>query len=380
MLERVKPLWRRLSFSNKMAMKNAFRNKKRTVFILFGVALSYGLMSFVLCMPAMMSDMMGEGLREFQPMDYNVTFGRPVSERALRDVRAAVGSVEDIEGKLEMPFRLSRGNHEISLSVIGLERGTVFYNFKNKNGSRLELPEYGILISDYAAKKLGVKVGDMALMHPYTGQDDGWVEVRGVVYQAMGVNAYMDKGAMAREYFEPGAVTGFYLNSDAGGVKEKLLDLPAVNSVASLAATQDTFKEYTQIMNISISFMLLMSGVLGFAIIYNATIISIGEREAEFSSLRVLGFSRGEIFRLVFKENNVAVAGGLAGGVLLSHVLLAASYDIFSTEQYTLLLRADLPVYVEGAAATMFFVILALAATYKKIQNLDFMAALKNRA
>jgi putative ABC transport system permease protein len=340
-------------------------------------------MTFVLCTPVMLSDMMGEGLREFQPMDYNVTFGSPVSERSLRGVGAAVGAAEDveeIEGKLELPFRLSRGNHEITLSVIGLERDTVFYNFKDKNGKRLDVPEHGILISDYAAKELGAEVGDMALMHPYTGHDDIWVEVRGIVYQAMGVNAYMDKAAMAREYFDPGAVTGFYMNAAVGGLEGKLLDLPAVNSVASLEVTQDTFKEYTQIMNISITFMLLMSGVLGFAIIYNATIISIGERETEFSSLRVLGFSRGEIFRLVFKENNVAAAGGLIAGIPLANLLLAASSEVFSTEQYTMLLRASPLVYLEGAAATLFFVVLALGATYRKIRTLDFMAALKNRA
>ncbi|MDR2089440.1 MAG: FtsX-like permease family protein [Clostridiales Family XIII bacterium] len=381
LLERLRFVWKRLSFSDKMAMKNVFRNKKRTVFVLVGVFLTYGMLVYVVTMPSMMSDMLGEGLAEFQSMDYNVSFKRPVSERALPVAARVVDDAGEFEGKLEYPVLLSAGPREIALTVIGLEKDTIFYHFKDKAGKAVAIPEDGLLLSDYAAKKLRVGVGDGVKLHSYiAGREDRWMEVEGVVYQAMGVNAYMRADALARAYFEPGVVTGFFLNAGDPRAESKLLELPAVASVSSLAATMEVFQKYTQIMNSFIFFMVLLSGVLGFAIVYNATIISIGEREREFSSLRVLGFSGGEIFRLLLKENNAISAAGVLAGVPLANLLLIYSSDIFSTEQYTMHLRAGPEHYLQGMLLTACFIVLAQAATYRKIQKLDFMAALKNRA
>ncbi|MDR2088067.1 MAG: FtsX-like permease family protein [Clostridiales Family XIII bacterium] len=381
LLERLRFVWRRLSFSDKMAMKNVFRNKKRTVFVLMGVFLTYGMLVYVVSMPSMMSDMLGEGLSEFQSMDYNVSFKRPVSEKALPDAVRVVDDAGVFEGKLEYPVLLSAGPREIALTVIGLELNTVFYHFRNKAGNAVALPEDGILLSDYAAKELRVGAGDRVRLHSHiAGEEDRWIEVGGIVYQAMGVNAYMRKDILAREYFTPGAVTGFFLNADDPRAESKLLELPAVASVSSLAATTEVFQKYTQIMNSFIFFMVLLSGVLGFAIVYNATIISIGEREREFSSLRVLGFSGGEIFRLLLKENNVISAAGIVAGIPLANLFLSYSSEAFSTEQYTMHLRAGPEHYLQGMLLTVCFIVLAQAATYRKIQKLDFMAAIKNRA
>jgi putative ABC transport system permease protein len=380
LLERVRFLWKRLSFSDKTAMKNVFRNKKRTAFVLTGTLLTYGMLVFVACMPSMLSDMMGEGLEEFQPMDYNVSFKRPVSERALSDISAIVDDASAIEGKLEYPFVLSSGQRELSLSIIGLDRNTVFYNFKNREGKAIALPEEGILISDYAAKALRVGVGDSVRLRAYLADgEDRWAEVRGIVYQAMGVGAYMNRDVLAKQYFEPGVVTGFLMNAEDPRAESKLTGLPAVASVYSVAATKEIFREYTQMINAFILVMVLLSGVLGFAVVYNATVVSIGEREREFSSLRVLGLSAGDIFRLLLKENNVISAAGIVLGIPAANLFLRYSSEVFSTEQYTMYLRASPAHYFQAMAAALCFIVAAQAATYRKIQKLDFMAALKSR-
>jgi putative ABC transport system permease protein len=94
----------------------------------------------------------------------------------------------------------------------------------------------------------------------------------------------------------------------------------------------------------------------------------------------VLGFSRGEIFRLILRENNIITAGGLLAGLPVANILLRYSSEVFSNEQYTMHLRAGPAEYAMGLGATVVFIVLAQVATYRKIQKLDFMAALKNRA
>ncbi|MDR0570547.1 MAG: ABC transporter permease [Clostridiales Family XIII bacterium] len=381
LLQRLGPLWRRLSFSSKMAMKNIFRNKKRTAFVLVGVLVSYAMMVFCLSMPAVMEDMMGQGLKEFQAMDYNVAFKRPISDKAALDIPHYVDDVDGIECKIEYPFKLSSGQREMNLSVIGLDGGTMFYRFRTKEGRAVPLPEEGALISDQVARKLGVGVGDRVLLHSYLSEkDDLWVRVEGVVYQAMGVNAYMNREVLAKSFFSPGAATGVLMNSPDPRATEKLMRLPAVASVTSLASVVSLFQEYTALMNVFVLVMLALSGTLGFAIVYNAAIISLGERETEFASMRILGFSRVEIFKLSLKENNVVAIAGAALGIPLANLFMMYASDVFSTEQYSMQLRAGPAIYLQGLAATAFFITLAQIATYEKIKSLDFMAALKNRA
>ncbi|MDR2771556.1 MAG: hypothetical protein LBB57_05925, partial [Clostridiales Family XIII bacterium] len=62
---------------------------------------------------------------------YNISFRRPLSERALLDISKLIDDTDAIEGKADQPFLLSSGTREITLSVIGVERDTVFYNFKD---------------------------------------------------------------------------------------------------------------------------------------------------------------------------------------------------------------------------------------------------------
>ena len=381
LVERITFLWKRFSFSEKMAMKNVFRNKKRTVFILAGVSLTFSMLVFVLSMPLMISDMMGDGLREFQQMDYNVNFSRPIGKDAIQDVYAILDGVTELEGKVELPFQLANGTKEIALSVIGIQQDSVFYSFKNREGKVVNLGDSGILISDYVAKSLEVGIGDKIKIQSYLyDQDEQWMEVGGVVYQAMGTNAYIDMDYLLKEYFSSDFLTGCYLNTTDPDAVEKLLELPMVSSVTSLETTIQVFQEYTGLINVAILFMLVLCGILGFAIVYNATIISIGERETEFSSLRVLGFSRWEIFLLIIRENNIITIAGLILGIPLTQAFLQYSSAIFSTEQYTMNVRADLLTWAGGAFMTVLFIVLAQTATYRKIHKLDFLMALKNRA
>jgi putative ABC transport system permease protein len=112
-LEYVRPVWANMSFSRKMAVKNVFRNKKRAFFSAFAVAITFSLIAYTLAMPAAIDAMMGEGLREFQPMDYDVSFENPASRKTISDMRARLKDISRLEGKIDMPFKISSGTRDI---------------------------------------------------------------------------------------------------------------------------------------------------------------------------------------------------------------------------------------------------------------------------
>lgn len=142
---------------------------------------------------------------------------------------------------------------------------------------------------------------------------------------------------------------------------------------------RDLFYEYIDLAAASISVMVVFSGILGFVIIYSMTVLSINERKLEFSSLRVLGFTKREIFGIILKENAVMSIVGMIYGMPLGKVLIDAMRTIYVTDLYVF----DAPITVRVIIYAIVFTIICLTfaqlITYRKITNLDFIEALKSR-
>jgi putative ABC transport system permease protein len=379
MLEKIPFFWRHLSFSNKMISKNIFRNKKRTLFVLAGITLTYAMMLFTTSMPDVMDQMMNEHFREFQKMDYNISFRSPVRKEAARDMEHLVDA-QHVEGKLEYPFELSNGNKKQAVSMIGLDRDTKFYTFQDTAGRQTEIPERGMLITENLAKALDVDKGDRVRIKSYIpGRDDAYIQVVGVIKQTLGINAYMDIDTMGETLLEKNLINGVYVDSKDPDVNEKLIRASNIASIMSIADTRAVYDKYMTMMALSIGSMVIFSGILGFCIVYNATIISLGEREMEFSSLRVLGFGKLEIFFMIVRENNIITILGILLGIPVGYVMADYSTAAFSTDMYTLDMSPTPNALIMAGFYTVLFVLLAQLATYRKIRKLDFLQALKNR-
>jgi hypothetical protein len=159
-----------------MICKNIFRSKKRSLFVLAGITVTYALILFTNSMPDIMNQMMNEHFREFQKMDYNIGFRYPVRMSAARDMTHLIHA-DYIEGRLEYPFELSNGNKKQPVSIVGLDRDTKFYNFHNVNGEKTEVPRQGILLSENLAGALDAKQGDLVRVKSYIpGRDDVYVQ------------------------------------------------------------------------------------------------------------------------------------------------------------------------------------------------------------
>ncbi|MDF3000126.1 MAG: FtsX-like permease family protein [Bacillota bacterium] len=379
LLEKYPIFWRRLSFSNKMITKNIFRNKKRTVFVLAGVTVTYAMMLFTTSMPGVIDQMMNEHFKEFQRMDYNISFAAPISKAAVKDMEALIDA-EIIEGKLEYPFELSNGNKKQAVSVIGISSDTTFFTFHDVKGREIDLPRRGMLISQNLSRLLGVGIGDLVRVNSYLpNREDVYIPVRGIIKQTLGMNAYMDLDTMGRQLLEKNVINGVYADSQDSDLNKELLPASNIASIMSIADIRAVYDKYMTMMVLSIGFMVAFSGVLGFSIVYNATVVSLGEREMELSSLRVLGFGKREVFFMILKENQIIAILGILLGIPVGKLMSEYSSAAFSTKLYSIDMSPNGEAMIMAAVYTAVFVILAQLATYRKIQRLDFLQALKNR-
>ena len=378
-LEKLPLFWKNLTFSWKMVYKNIFRNKKRTVFVLTGVMLTYAMMLFTFTMPEVIDEMMNKQFTEFQRMDYNINFAIPMNKNVINEFRSII-DLKDIEGKVEIPYEIRNGSKSKAVAVIGVKTDTIFYTFKDQNGKIISLPKTGIILSENLAGLLNVKIGNQVLVHPYfPNKNDTYINVSGIIRQSLGSNAYMNIDEMGTKLLEQNLLTGVYINSHDPNIMKKLSKAKNISAILSINDMREAFVKYLKLTNVSIFFMMFFSGVLGFAIVYNATIISLSEREMEFSSLRVLGFSKLEIFRLLLKESNMITFIGILLGIPIGKLMLDYSSKMFSTEMYSFHMTPTLSAGIYATLMTLIFILLALLATYRKISKLDFLQAIKNR-
>lgn len=377
-LEQHRWLWNRLSFTWKMTVRNISRSKRRFATVAFGIAITYAVTYIPLYLTDASMKSFTDQYTVFQTMDYTLTFSRPVGAAAVNDLKAVPG-VGHVEPYNEFPFEVGRGWRSKVVNVIGLRQDTRFFHLKNPAGGEHPVPRKGVLISESLARILKAEAGDQLVFRSFIpDRPDKTFTVVGVVEQALGTNVYMDQGEMQRELLEPGWVTGAVLEGDAG-VKGRLTGWKNILTVQSSSDLMAIFMEYMQLSLASISMMVFFSFILGFAIVYNSTMMTINERLMEFSSLRVLGFGTGQIFGLLLKENLLVTLVGLAAGIPLGWQMVVVTVGYYSNELYTFKAVLEPGSFINAGLLTLLFVVLAQGATYTRIRRLDFIEAIKNR-
>ena len=377
-LEKIKSVWSKISFSWKMVIRSISRTKRRAVFLAIGIALTYAITMLPVYMATIWNTLLDKQYGELQKMDYSIDFAVPLSTNVMLDIKQLT-DIDVIEPKIEMPLQVKNGWRKKTISVVAVPSDTVMYGFMNSTGAQLELPEEGLFLSDILARILNVKAGDFVEVKGFLpGIDEKELQVKGIVEQYLGANAYMDIRQMYRILEEDGIATGAYVLTDSD-ITADLKDIKNIRAVQSVGDMQEAMLEYMDMIIASMGTMMLFGGILGFAIVYNITTVSINERIMEFSSLRVMGFEKKEIFRMITRENALMTAVGIILGIPVGYGMIKALETSISTEIYTIPAIILPSTYVIALIATLIFVAIAQLATYRKIHNLNFMDALKNR-
>ncbi|WP_069649911.1 ABC transporter permease [Caloranaerobacter ferrireducens] len=377
-IDRVSVLWSRLTFTWKMVLRNIFRNKKRFIFITLGIALTYSVTFLPLSARDAFVSMFSTHYGEFQRMEYNISFSKPLNKKVIKDIKNII-NVDHIEPKIEYPFEIEYGHKSKVVNIIGLQKDTRFYKFTNIDGDVISLKDRGIFLTEGLAKYLGVEVGDNVKIKNFIpDKEDVYLRVSGIIKQSLGINGYMNIDEMEEKLVDNNVITGVYLNSD-DNVKSKLENMSNITSIQSLQDMKDVFKQFLDLTMYSVSLMTLFGGVLGFAIVYNSTVMSINERRLEFSSLRVMGFSKRDIYNMLSRENRVMTILGIIIGLPIGQYMIRMLEEVYSTEMYTMDVQTSLLTYIGAILLTMLFVTLAQLFTLRKINRLDFIEALKNR-
>jgi len=316
--------------------------------------------------------------------DLALTFIEPTSGRALHEL-AALPGVGFVEGFRDVPAILRFGHYHYRSAIFGIEPEGQLHRSLDHDYQPVAVPPGGVVLTDHLARNiLHVKPGDMLTVEVLAGSRPVLqVPVLGITQQFLGLSAYMQKDSLNALMREGHVVTGAYLAIEPGAeeaVYAKLNERPRVLCmVANASAIQsfyETIGEFILFYNLVAT---LLAGAIGFGVVYNSARIALSERGRELASLRVLGFTRGEIAYILLGELALLTLAAIPVGFLVGTGLVGILVLAFESDLYRLPLVLTPENYAMGASVVIVSALLSGWLMWLRLGRLDLVAVLKTR-
>jgi len=366
-----------------MMLRNVAGRPFRSVLTVVGIAFAVPMMVLGIFWRDAIDQMIVLQLNLVERGNIAVTFPHPMDRAIIRDL-ARLPGVLAVEGQRIVPVRLRAGQRSYLTSVIGLSTADELRRPHDSALRPITASPDGITLTRRLAERLDVKPGDLITVETMEGRRLKREFAAGAtVDESIGMASYMDivtlngltgEGAVvsaASLYVEPSALPA---------LARRFKNLPTIESVSTKVYTLSSFLDkIAGLVFVSAGILTAFATIITVGVVYNSARIGLQERAWELASLRVLGFTRGEVASILFGEFAVEIALGIPIGLWLSHGIIGLIARFHSNESFqippvieprTYLIAAG--VVLTAAAASAFIV-------RRRVDQLDMVAALKTR-
>lgn len=209
--------------------------------------------------------------------------------------------------------RLRNGHYSRRVAITGKPADAELSRVLDADFRPIAVPDRGLLLSDKLADLLRLRTGQKVTVELLDGRRRTVeVTVSATVRTYIGLLAVMDIGELNRLAGEPNTVSGLHLALDGNALDRLYAAVKALPATASITLQRVSLRKFRETLaeNIAIS-MLFYAGlgvVIAFGVVYNSARIQLSERARELASLRVLGFTRAEVSRVLLGELAVLTA------------------------------------------------------------------------
>jgi putative ABC transport system permease protein len=376
-------LLRPLGQSARMIAREILRRPLRTLLSSVGIAMAVAIMVAGSFGTDAFEHLIDRVFQRAMTEDLAVAFAEPMPERSVREL-AHLPGVTVAEGLRVSPVRFRAGPVERDGLLQGMEPDLTLRRLFDARDVRVPIPAEGLLITRKLGEILRAGVGDEIELDVLEGQRETHrLPVAGLIDESYGLNAYLRLDAANRLLREDRRVSLALLRVDPTAlddVRSRLRDRPSVLAVNRREATIESFRKTTgQTWGVMIVILSLFSGAIAVGVVYNNARVSLSMRSRDLASLRVLGFTRGEISAVLLGELAVQVLLAIPIGLLIGTWMADGVMATVDQERYRMqaiilprtYAYATLVTLVAGAASALL--------VRRKLDHLDLIGVLKTR-
>ena len=347
LLERISPLWKRMSFTQKVTARNIFRYKQRMFMTIFGVCGSIALLFAGLGIRSSIGDLNSRQFPNIIRYDMIVANKDNLNEQEKENLQQWINK-NNVKEHLSIHYETlskdvgsNNDRQDITTLVIKDKDKNTLQNYiklnDRKTGQKLELTDKGIIISEKLADLAGVSVGDYITVQ--NSQDkDIKLKVAGISEMYMGHFIFMNettyKNAFGEKANQNANILTLKNHSDKNVEKtaSQFMKLDGVKGVVQNTTQKAQIKTIVNSLNRVMAVLIGVSILLALVVLFNLTNINVAERIRELSTIKVLGFFDKEVTLYIYRETIYLSIIGILVGFGLGLALHQYMVDVIPPE------------------------------------------------
>ncbi len=315
--------------------------------------------------------------------DVRVSFREPLPTR-VRFELARLPGVIGVELMRATPVRVRAGPASAQVALVTMDSDAMLRRIVEPPNHVVDPTPAGLILTAALARDLGVGRGSDIRVEGLEGRRrHEAMMVVAVANELIGYGIYAAPGVVARFLGERDLASGAHLKVEAPAlesVEQTLRRFPAVSGVAIRSATLAAFdRTIAESFRISLVTILSFAGLIAGAVTYNSGRIALSERARELASLRILGFTRGEVAAMLLGEQAILTAAAIPVGAAIGFGFCWAMTARFASESFRLPLVVTPGTFLFAAAVIVVAAGVSGLALRRRANRLDLVAVLKAR-
>jgi putative ABC transport system permease protein len=395
--ERMVPALSSVPARYRIGLRGIGRHRTRSAATVGGVALAIILVLVSWGMIDTVDRLMVKQFEVVSREDAQVYAAAQLDEPTLATIRGTDG-VAAAEPVVTLDVTLVTDDDQYATRLQGFVDETTMHGFVALDGSEMTLPSQGVLVGQSTRDVLDLTAGDpVTLRVPSLGTSSVGVEVDTVVVdfvdEPLGTYAYAEQVWLAdaltaagadRGTIDSPAITSAFVryseDADADATLRALQQQPDVAAAVSATALRDLFDQYFTFFYVFIGVMLVLGGVLAFALIFNMITATLAERAPELATMRASGVSASQVNRMMTVENLLLTTIGIPLGLVLGYLVAMGFMSSFSSDLFSFDLDMNPWTLLWTSLAVLAVALLSQLPGLRAVRRLDIATVVRQRS
>lgn len=364
----TKGIFKKLNFSSKWNLRDILRNKFRTLTAVVGIV---GCCMLIVCAFGMLNSMNHFIKLQFDDLynfNYKLSLKETIKDDELKVLTDKYG--DNTSETLTIETKIGK---EREANTIFVTNAGNLVRFQNENGEFIKVNKNnGVYVTRKLANQKNLKVGDTIKWHIYGVNKYYESKIVGLTKDPQVQNLTMTK-----EYLESLDIDykpdSLYTNTDLKGAK----DIKNVSLVQDINELKNGLESMLSMMKSMIMLIIVFAIGLGAIIIYNMGILSYSEKQYQFATLKVLGFSDKKIRKIFVQQNNWITVLSIIIGLPTGYYMTSWIYESVIADNYDLSAYINLSTYLIAIIGTILVSIIVSRMLSKKVNKIDMVSSLK---
>lgn len=364
----TKGIFKKLNFSSKWNYRDILRNKFRTVTAVVGIV---GCCMLIVCAFGMLNNMNHFIKLQFEDL-YNFNYKLSLKENIKDDELKVLTDKYGNNTSETLTIETKIGKEREANTIFVTNAGNLV-RFQNENGEFIKVNKNnGVYITRKLADQKNLKVGDTIKWHIYGVNKYYESKIVGLTKDPQVQNLTMTK-----EYLESLDIDykpdSLYTNTDLKGIK----DIKNVSLVQDIDELKNSLESMLSMMKSMIMLIIVFAIGLGAIIIYNMGILSYSEKQYQFATLKVLGFSDKKIKKIFVQQNNWITVLSIIIGLPTGYYMTSWIFKSVIADNYDFSAYINLSTYLIAIIGTILVSTIVSRMLSKKVNKIDMVSSLK---